>query len=100
MVVVNKKKYWDNVFDWWKKEIWHKIEPNKDATLRGHTPVIEWRKKYNSNEFSIITIYRMTSGKGKGKYLLEIWLNGKFNTTKTFDKLNDCVNFAKKYMGG
>jgi len=21
MNVVNKKKYWDNVFDWWKKEI-------------------------------------------------------------------------------
>jgi len=80
---------------------WKKIYVDKEQTLRGHIPEDQWifHGKQERGSFSVITIYKMTSGKGKGRYFVEMWSNGRFDKySPSFKTKSQALKYAINWM--
>ena len=77
---------------------WKKVAPNIGSTLRGHIPIAKWSR--GKEEDGVVEIYKMTSGRGKGNYFVEIWggMDKIPTESKTFTDFNDAKRFALKTM--
>ena len=79
--------------------VWNERPADPRSTLRGHAPQKKWIHGVPGDESGIIEIFKMTSGKGKGRYFVEFWEKGKSPIeSKSFDNYEDAIKFAKEYM--
>ena len=76
---------------------WEKVRLG--GTLRGHTPIAHWMNKISDTDFGDVEVYKMTSGKGKGNYFVEVWSNGKFNKySPSYQSKSKALAFATDWM--